>query len=325
MGEAMNNYWDNYPLVKKDLIEIETMLFQNIKCRDEDIEDTLSDMIVSGGKMLRPAFLILAGHFGKFNTKKLYPLAAVVELLHMATLIHDDVIDHSELRRGKRTIQAKFGQSHAVFTGDLLFTKCFSILSAKSSMENMKLISDVIGKICEGEIEQFSSHYKIEGTVKQYLKRIASKTSALFSLSFFIGATEAKCSKKLCRQLGRIGYNIGMAFQIIDDILDYEGSEGLVGKPLGNDLKQGIFTLPLIYTLRMDNHGLTELLEAKNYNDEIIRKIINRTIELGGLDKAKDLAQRYTKRAFLSIAALPDCQSKLILKEVTEKLLVREY
>lgn len=376
LGVAMNHYWDQYPTVNKDLEKVEELLFQSIKCRDKGIEKALSSMLVTGGKMLRPAFLLLSARFGKFKQDKLYPLAAVVELLHMATLVHDDIIDAAELRRGHPTLQAEYGSAQAVFTGDLLFTKCFSILSTKSSMENMKLISDVIAKICEGEIEQFSAHYRIEGTVRQYLRRIATKTSALFAMSFYIGASEAKCSKKLCQQLGRIGYNIGMAFQIIDDILDYTGAEELVGKPLGSDLKQGIITLPLIYGIRTGDEVLLTLLEATSaatvteaaatavttgmvmstamsqetktvmpagagtetktvvsvastapsrYDEDRIGQIISRAIELGGRDKARDLAKRYTRRAFDSIALLPACESRTILKEVTEKLLVREY
>jgi heptaprenyl diphosphate synthase len=321
----MNNYWNKYPVIQKDLEKIEDILKENMKCKEKKIEKTLLEMVSSGGKMLRPSFLLLAGRFGKFSSKKLYPLASVIEILHMATLIHDDIIDNSEYRRGVRTIQAEYGPNYAVFTGDLLFTRCFMLLSDNTSMENMKLISNVIARICQGEIEQYSAHYQIDNTVKQYLRRISTKTAALFSLSFFIGASESKCSKNLTKQLARIGYNIGMAFQIIDDILDYVGSEDLVGKPLGNDLKHGIFTLPLIYTLMEKDNEISEVLKKKDYSDEDIQYIINKTIELGGLKRARDLAHRYTQRAFNIIDTLPNCESKRIITEITETLLIREY
>jgi heptaprenyl diphosphate synthase len=321
----MNNYWDKYPVLKKELEAIEDILRENMKCKDKGIEESLLKMISAGGKMLRPSFLLLAGRFGKFNSKKLYPLASVIELLHMATLIHDDIIDNSEYRRGVRTIQSEFGPNYAVFTGDLLFTRCFMLLSDNTSMSNMKLISNVIAKICQGEIEQYSAHFQIENTVKQYLKRISTKTAVLFSLSLLIGASESKCSKKLTKDLGRIGYNIGMAFQIIDDILDYVGSEDIVGKPLGNDLKHGIFTLPLIYTLKLENNGVSEILKKKDYSEEDIKYIISKTVELGGLEKARELAHRYTDRAFKILNTLPNGESKRILTEITETLLIREY
>lgn len=321
----MNNYWDKYPLVKKDLEIVDNILRNNVKCKEKQIENSLLNMLNSGGKMLRPAFLMLSGRFGKFKADKLYPLAASMELLHMATLIHDDIIDKSEYRRSSKTISAEFGPSYAVFTGDLLLTRCFMLLSEDTSMENMKHLSKAMSRICLGEIEQYSAHYKMDSTVKQYLKRIAAKTAALFSMSFLIGATESKCSKQLCKDLASIGYYIGMAFQIIDDILDYIGTEDVVGKPLGNDLKHGIFTLPLIYTLKAEDKELTKVLEKRDYSEEDIKYIINKTIELGGLEKAKDLAQKYTQRAFKKLNSLPDCKSKKILIEVTETLLIREY
>jgi len=321
----MNNYWNQYPVIKKDLEIIEDILKENMKCRDKEIEESLLMMLSSGGKMLRPSFLLLAGGFGKASSKKLYPLAAVIELLHMATLIHDDIIDNSEYRRGTPTIHAEFGPNYAVFTGDLLFTRCFTLLSNNTSMDNMRRISNVIAKICQGEIEQYSSHYQIDNTVKQYLRRISTKTAALFSLSLFIGASEAKCSKQLTAKLANIGLNIGMAFQIIDDILDYVGSEDIVGKPLGNDLKQGIFTLPLLYTLKVENNGIEEILKKKDYTAEDIRNIITKTIELGGLKRARELAKKYTDKAFKILNTLPNCESKKILTEITETLLIREY
>jgi heptaprenyl diphosphate synthase len=321
----MNNFWNNYPLIKKDLENVEAILLQNMKSREKKIEESLFNMVTSGGKMLRPAFILLAGRFGKFSAKKLYPMAAAIELLHMATLIHDDIIDNSEFRRGKKTLHEEYGPYYAVFTGDLLLTKCFSLIANHTSMTNMKLIAQVMGRICEGEIEQYSSHYRLDNTIKQYLKRIATKTAALFSLSLSIGSIESKCSKRLIKNMNNIGYNIGMAFQIIDDILDYTGSQDVVGKSLGNDLKHGIFTLPLIYALKENDKDLVDMLDKKGYSDEDIHKIINRTIELGGLEKARILAKRFTQKAFDKISQLPDCDSKSILQEVTEKLLVREY
>jgi heptaprenyl diphosphate synthase len=321
----MNNYWDKYPLVKKDLEAVEAVLIDNMKCKDKNIEKSLIDMIYAGGKLLRPAFLLLSGRFGKFNERKLYSFAATIEILHMATLVHDDVIDKSELRRGVKTIYAEHGSSDAVFVGDLLLSRCFLLLSKKTNMDNMRMISQIMVRICEGEIDQNSAHYKLDSTVKQYLKRIATKTSALFALSFTIGASETKCSKKLTKELGRIGYNIGMAFQIIDDILDYEGSEAMVGKPLGNDLKYGIYTLPLIYAIKEKDQALAAVLETKNYSEDDIKFIINKTVQLGGMDRARDLARRYTNRAFDGIEALPNCESKEILKEVVRTLLIREY
>lgn len=318
----MNTFWDNYPSIKKDMEKVEEILKENVRCREAVIEETLLELIASGGKMLRPAFVIMAAHFGK-SRKKIYTLAAVMELLHMATLVHDDIIDCSELRRGKKTIQAKYGQSYAVFIGDFLFTRCFKLLSDDTSVKNMKSISDVISRICIGEIEQFSAYYDMEFSPRRYLRRISAKTAALFALSFYIGAAESGCSKDYIKKLARIGYDIGMAFQIIDDILDYEGSEELLGKPQGNDLKQGNFTIPLIYAMKTGNAELESLVSRKDYTEEEIRTIIRLVKECGGLERAKSLAAKYTDRAFAVIDQLNASENREVLREVTQRLLVR--
>jgi heptaprenyl diphosphate synthase len=321
----MSKFWQEYPTIQKDLESVVGIMKKEVKCQEKSIESSLLELIESGGKLLRPAFLLLSGGFGEYNSDKLYPLAAVIEMLHMATLIHDDILDDSSHRRGKETIQSKYGKNYAVFMGDFLFSKCFLTLSGNSSIDNMKLLSKAISKICVGEIEQFSSKYVLDLSVKKYLKRIAAKTALLFYMSFYIGAKESNCSESLSRTLGKIGYYMGMAFQIIDDILDYAGNETTVGKPLGNDLKEGIYTIPLIYALGGGNSELSQLLSKENYSSEDIHSIISLTERLGGIEKAKTLAKKYTRKAFKEIAVLPEHPNKKILSDVIEKLIVRNY
>jgi heptaprenyl diphosphate synthase len=321
----MSNFWDKYTTIQKELQNVKKVMEQSARCSQGSMEDSLLELMNSGGKMLRPAFVIIGGGFGDTNPKRIHNLAAVIEMLHMATLIHDDIIDNASTRRGALTTQARYGKTFAVFMGDYLFAKCFTLLSKNTSMENMRSISKVISRICAGEIEQFSSRFSTEVSVNQYLRRIAAKTAALFSLSLYVGSHESGCSEKLSRSLMSIGYNIGMAFQIIDDILDYEGNEKVVGKPLGNDIKQGIFTIPLLYALKKDKRRLGKLISKKDYSDEDIDDIIDIVKELDGVDKAKRLAERYTEKAFKGISRLPDCESKGILLEVTKSLLSRNY
>lgn len=321
----MNRFWDKYPLVKVELDKVVEIMKENAKNREKSIENSILDLVASGGKLLRPGFLIISGGFGKYDSDKLCNLAAVVEMLHMATLVHDDIVDDAKTRRGRETVQSKYGKDYAVFMGDILFCRCFMALSNNTSMENMKLLSEAIFNICTGEIEQLTSHFSQEVSVKKYLRRIAGKTAELFSISFFVGAAESNCSHELTNNLSRIGYDIGMAFQIIDDILDYTSTSDTIGKPAGNDLREGIFTLPLIYALDEDNTTLLPLLSKENYSDEDIQRIISTTDALGGIVKARMLAKRYTDRAFKRISKLPDCSSKDILIDITQKLLWREY
>lgn len=187
------------------------------------------------------------------------------------------------------------------------------------------MMSKAISRICIGEIDQFSSRYNKNVSVKKYLKRIGAKTAALFLVSLYTGAEQAGCSRKLTNELGRIGYNIGMAFQIIDDILDFQGDQGVVGKPVGNDLKQGIYTLPLIYALEKNRTDLINLVNKEFYDEEDVKQIIVLTEKYDGINKAKKLALNYTEKAFKGIDNLPDNEAKEILKRVTESLLVRNY
>ncbi|MBS4534878.1 polyprenyl synthetase family protein [Clostridium sp. D2Q-14] len=321
----MNKFWDNYPLIQKELEDVQRIMKKNVKSNEKYLEKPLLDLINSDGKMLRPAFLLIASKFGEYDKNKSENLAAVIEMLHMATLIHDDIIDESKLRRGQTTIQFKYGKDYAVYMGDYLFSKCFLMLSDDYSMENMKKISKVIAQICMGEIRQYYFRFRQDVSVKRYLKIIAGKTAALFVMSFYIGASEAKCDERIIKTLGRIGYNIGMAFQIIDDILDYTAEEETLGKSIKNDLKQGFFTLPIIYTLLEKDKNLEELMAEKEISDDDVIEIINIIKFSNGLKRAKKLALRYTERAFTLINELPDCESKKIIYEITERLLKRKY
>lgn len=321
----MNNFWNRSEQLNSDLLEVVRIMKVNVKNNNKLIENALLTLIDSGGKLLRPGFVLLSGSFGKYDSEKLCNLASVIEMLHMATLVHDDIIDDARTRRNKETIQSKYGKDYAVFMGDILFSRCFMMLSNNTSMENMKLLSEAIFDICTGEIEQFSSRYSKEVSVKKYLKRIAAKTAALFSISFYVGAYESECPAELINTLSNIGYDIGMAFQIIDDILDYTSEDILLGKPTGNDLKEGIYTLPLIFALKEGKDLLSPILLKANYTDEDINIIINLTKNLGGVEKAKSLAKRYTDRAFKKIDTLPECDSKKLLISFCEDLLWRKY
>lgn len=321
----MDKFWNEYPVVKNDLEEVIKIMKKNIKCKEKLVENAILELINSGGKLLRPAFLTIAARFGEFKEEETYPLAAVLEMLHMATLVHDDIVDDSKLRRGTETIQAKYGKDYAVYIGDFLFCRCFKILSEHSTLKNIKVDSNVMSKICMGEIEQFSSKYNKQVSVRKYLKRISAKTAELFALSFYSGATGSGCDNKLCRKLSNIGHNIGMAFQIIDDILDYTGNEIIIGKSIGNDIKQGIYTLPLIYALERKNLDLSCILDKESFDENDLRGIAGIVKELRGIEKSRALAERYTNRAFNLINTLPNSENKDILLKTTEKLLVRFY
>ncbi|WP_097026434.1 polyprenyl synthetase family protein [Clostridium peptidivorans] len=321
----MDKIWNDYEEIKTELISVISIMEKSTKCKNKKIENSIKDLIHSGGKMLRPAFVLISSHFGEYDSNKAKSLAAVMEMMHMATLVHDDIVDDSKLRRGQPTTQSKYGKDYAVYIGDFLFCVCFKILASMSSLQNIKIDSNSMSRICLGEIDQLSSRFDTELSIKSYLSRISGKTAELFSLSLYIGAAESGCSDALSKQFWKIGHNIGMAFQIIDDTLDYIGTDASIKKTPANDIKQGIFTLPLIYAALKSKKDFEPYFKKDFFSHEDVNDIIMLVNKHNGVDKAIDLADKYTKKAFKLINTLPENPYKKVLKELSEKLLIRKY
>ena len=321
----MNSFWQEKTAMIAHLNEVDQVIGKQLTVKQRKMNEILQDLASSGGKRIRPGLCIIGAGFGSKPIESIYPLAAVLEMLHLATLVHDDIIDDATHRRGALTTQQKYGKDYAVYTGDYIFTKCFEILAENYELHHMKELSKGASRVCVGEIEQFDGRFKSHTSVKKYLKIVGAKTSALLATSLAVGAYEAGCDERFCKKLGKIGLHVGNAFQIIDDILDYTGDEARVGKTLGNDLKQGYYTLPLIYALRKNDLVLNKLLAADVYDDETIKRIIVRVNELGGVRQAQSLAEKYTIKSLKEISSLPTCQSRDDLEWITKRLLVREH
>lgn len=321
----MYTMWDRYPDIKEELIAIVGIMDKNATCKDKVIESSIKEMVHSNGKMLRPAFTVIASKFGEYIPERTRAMAAVVEMFHMATLVHDDVIDDANLRRGVETVQSRYGKEYAVYIGDYLFCLCFKTLAETASLQTIKMDSRAMSRICLGEVEQLNSRFNKEVSVKNYLKRVSGKTAELFSLSLYIGAAESECETKLARLFWNIGHNVGMAFQIIDDILDYISDEATLGKDVGNDIKDGLYTLPLIHVLEKKPQDILAILEKDSYEEQDICEIVRLTKQYGGVDAARELAHKYTKKAYKLIDRLPENEYKDILKEIVGVLLERKY
>ena len=286
------------------------------KSKFSGIKEIVNDVIDLNGKMLRPTLTILSARYGEYNSDKIVKLAASIEMLHMATLIHDDIIDDSKLRRNKESAQSKYGKDMAVYAGDYLLSKSLSMLNGKEyDAEHMIKLAKAIEHICESELLQFHSKFKYM-TVKNYLRVVSGKTAALFAVSMYAGSSESNCSEALSKQLGRIGYELGIAFQIIDDILDFSEDQELVGKSTRNDLKKGYYTLPVIYALQGESEGVL------NQSELILMKLVEKN---KGIEKARNLAKKYTKRAFKRIDGLPNDANKIALEYLAKSLLDRKY
>lgn len=323
----MSGFWKDYPDIAEELQSVKKLIKKNVKSSEKEFDEAISPLVESGGKMLRPAFLLLASKFGECNTDKIHNLAASIEMMHMATLVHDDIVDEAKLRRGVETLQHKYSKEYAVYIGDFMLCQCFIMLSGFDyCTENLRDISKAISKICMGEIIQHNIRYSKNTNLKKYIKIISGKTAALFAISFYAGAKESNCSENTSKLLGRVGYYIGMAFQIIDDLLDYSGETIELGKNAQSDLIKGYYTLPLIYAMTEDKENkISTILDNSSLNDDNVCEITKLVIEYKGIDKAQNLADKYTKKAFDYIERLPNCESKEIIKDITKKLLKRNF
>ncbi|MGL5414048.1 MAG: polyprenyl synthetase family protein [Clostridium sp.] len=321
----MKSFWCEYPEIENEIREIKSNIRENAKCRDKVIEKSILELLDGGGKLLRPGFTVLASKFGTYDRERTVGLASVVEMFHMATLVHDDVIDEAKMRRGKETVQSKYGKNYAVYIGDYLFCLCFKTLgTTKNINRDAEVDTKVMSRICLGEVEQLNSRFKKDIKIKDYLKRVSGKTAELFSLSLYIGAVESNVDRKTSRVFWEIGHNIGMAFQIIDDVLDLKGDKNNTGKIIGNDLREGVYTLPILLALKEDNNEISNLLKEE-YSDKDMEEIVKYLEKNKFIEKSLNIAENYSKKAFRNIDKLPENEYKHILLDVTRRMIKRDY
>lgn len=320
--------WDPYPSLQKELKQTLNLMSSSISLPNKEIEATILDLFHAGGKLLRPAYLLLFSEFGKKkDTKKSTALAAAMETLHTATLIHDDIIDEADVRRGVTTLQKKFSTDVAVYTGDYLFIVCFKLLiQYKGSLKSIELNTSSMEKVLLGELGQMSERYNLDVSVDDYLNNISGKTAELFALSCFLGCYENGGSVRLASKCREIGHNIGLAFQIVDDMLDYSQKESQIGKPVLEDVKQGVYSLPLICAMA-DHHDEFKpfLIKQQDMTEDDVHEIYKRVQQYNGVEKAYVLANTYTEKALSAIQTLPNNkqQTKHTLYEITSAILNR--
>ncbi len=317
--------WMEYPELHEELKQVKAMMHASITIENKQIREAIWAVLESGGKMVRPAYLILFSMWNENrNKEEVHAVAAALELLHVATLLHDDVIDEADTRRGQETISARFGNRVAIYAGDYLLTVCYQLLSKYSQdLAGIQIPTDGMMRVIEGELSQMEESYKTDVTVQDYLKRIDGKTAQLFMLSCMMGERFSEMGE--LERARHIGNSIGMAFQLLDDILDYEVSSSEFGKPVLEDVAQGIYTLPLIASLPKCEKELLPLLEKKNQLTAPDRLAIQKlVVNAGGVETAKDFASKYTMKAIHQIEKLPEADVKPMLLKITSQLLQRK-
>ena len=312
----MLNFFEVHEM-KEQLGDVEAYLEDTVGHLPSPTRERALNILRAGGKRVRPAFAIMtASMFGK--EKEIIPLAAALEMIHMASLIHDDVVDQADTRRGKGTINALYGDGYAVYVGDYVLTCAIEIVRQQpNSNRLLQIMADLSIEMSLGEVEQLRSAFDIKQTVDDYNYRIDRKTALLMATSCQAAAVASGASEDEIDIFYKIGYNLGMEFQIRDDILDMRSNTKKLGKPAGSDLAHGIMTLPTILVLQQDcaeKEELLQLIENRFSGGQTeVERAIAIIIKQGGLEEASVYADGYLAQAKAYISQLPDFKRKKML------------
>jgi len=290
-----------FDVIKEELEELENNLQESIKADDELVTEIGLHLVTSGGKRLRPALCLLAAHGGKdYELAKVLPLATALELIHTASLVHDDVIDEAGTRRGVITANAKWGNKLSILSGDFIFARAFRLVA---SGDYGNYVADrlayLVCNLSVGEIIQDKRAFEASTDVADYYDRIKKKTADFVEICCELGGHVGGLSKEDTKKLATYGSAIGMAFQITDDLLDIMQSSEKIGKPAGNDIRQGIVTLPVIYALENSKFSdeLGAIVTNKDMTDAMVERALEIVRESGGTDFAMNKADEYLKGA----------------------------
>lgn len=289
-----------------------------------DLRAAMNHLLDAGGKRVRPIICLLAGGMLGAGREKSITLAAAVELLHTATLVHDDMIDGALLRRGIPTINASWSPGATILTGDFIFARAAKLAAETDSIEVMNLFAKTLSTIVNGEVTQMFSS---KGLVSRpnYFERIYAKTASMFELAASAPVFLAGFGEQTFEALRTYGYEVGMAFQIMDDILDFTSEESNIGKPAGSDLRNGLITLPALHYLEQfpGEEGIVNLANGRMRAEEDIERLIENIRDSGAVSAAADEAKGFVDRGLLALGEMPDCPERLALEELAHYVVQR--
>ena len=311
--------------VQEDIRAVETLMRSQADEHHPDLNTALDLLLSSGGKRIRPSITLLIGKMLGASRDRLITLSAAIELLHTATLVHDDLIDGSLLRRGMATLNSQWSPGATVLTGDFLFARAAVLAADTKSIPVMKIFSNTLSVIVNGEITQlFASRCKVSR--EDYFKRIYAKTASLFETSACTAAMISPVDENTVDAMRNYGYQIGMAFQIVDDILDFTGDQSTVGKPVGSDLRQGLITLPaLIYIENQPNDPDAQALyNGECLNDDQINRLVSSIHNSKAVQISLDEACNYVQLALNVIRRQPNNPLRKSLEELAEYIVQRK-
>lgn len=318
-----------YASLKSDLQAIEDDMSRTVTSDMPTLSEASQHLMKAGGKRLRPVFVLLSGKFGRYSLDTVKKVAVPLELIHMATLVHDDVIDDAETRRGQLTVKSKWDNRIAMYTGDFIYAKALTVVSELGNPRIHQILSNAIVQMCIGEMEQVRDFFETDQSIRNYLLRIRRKTALLIAISCQLGALATDAPKRHSDALYRFGYNVGMAFQITDDLLDICGTEKAIGKPPGSDLRQGNITLPVLCALQdpeLKDRLLAEIRLIRQSEGAADSSAAVRLVrESRGIKDSEKLADRYIAKAVKALGELPDLTAKRNLTEIARFVAKRSY
>lgn len=317
--DSSNNQAAITELMAGEMAQVDAVIHRRLASEVVLINQISHYIVSAGGKRLRPMLVLLFSRALGFEGPERFEMAATVEFIHTATLLHDDVVDESSLRRGRQTANALFGNAASVLVGDFLYSRAFQMMVSVDSMRVLEVLADATNVIAEGEVLQLMNMHDPDISVEDYLRVIRYKTAKLFEASARIGAVLAGSDSPLEEACAAYGQALGTAFQIADDLLDYEGTTAALGKNVGDDLREGKPTLPLLAAMSRGTPEERELIRHAIQNGEVERldeivAIVRRT---GALDITREAARAEAERARAHISALPSSQFKDALLRLT--------
>ena len=316
-----------YDLVRADLAKVEREIGLESIAAVEAVNYINQYLQSGGGKRLRPILVLLSGRLLGEPNETLTRMAAVVEMIHTATLVHDDVIDLAKTRRGRPTINVVWGNHTSVLAGDWLYMQAFQVALRERQFSILDVLINLTQMMVEGELMQLETIGKFVAE-DQYMELIDRKTASLFSACARLGAISTGADEETERRLGEYAWNLGIAFQLVDDILDFTSREKILGKPVGNDLREGKVTLPLIYALEsadpQERNLVETVLTEGNYDQVPFGKILQILTRHRGIERAQELAQIYTEKARTIMAQFPESPYQKGLMAVTEMVTERD-
>ena len=315
-----------YGPVAEDMILVEDLLESTKDVDLPPLKRMLDHALEAKGKRMRPGLVLLAGSLGDYNLNRLVPLGAAIELLHTASLVHDDVVDGAASRRGRPTANAVFDNALTVLLGAYMFANAAEMVTRTGSLAVTRLFAVALMKMTSGELDQDAAAFDVGKDVQQYLWRIGGKTAALFANATEGGAMLGNCDERTVDAMRTYGYSLGMAFQIVDDVLDFNGDEALMGKPVGSDLLEGTITLPgLLFLERYpQDNPIKRFILAKRDREARLREALDAIVNSEVLDDSLGFARDYVKRALEAIDFLPESETKRCLRDLGEYVLTRK-